>query len=403
MSKLVKGPRPLALHFSNSQVIWTAAGEGVEKSLRAGLWHPDLQHALKDMREQIGSHGAEKFAAAVCRLAAGRRDQFLAGINQYLSKDYERAPTKASICHKVGSAELYDYGGSGKPILMVPSLINPYYILDLMPGRSVAAYLKEKGYRPFLLNWGAPEAEEQYFGMEAYITERFIPMLEHVAHFAGSAVPLLGYCMGGTLSTAVAARTSGLVSKLVLLAAPWDFETEKPHAGRKYVPQILKHLQTLPKASTVAVEMLQTFFASVDPTLNDRKFRSYAAGKYQGEEAEFFSAMEVWANNSAPLARRAAEDAMVHWYKNNETFHERWCVNGAAVKLVDIDCPVFVAAPPSDRLVPEESALSVAKKVRNAVSIAPPSGHIGMVVGNRAKEGLWRPMLKWLEENSDAA
>ena len=28
--------------------------------------------------------------------------------------------------------------------------------------------------------------------------------------------------------------------------------------------------------------------------------------------------------------------------------------------------------------------------------MTPPSGHIGMVVGSKAEEGLWRPLTDWL-------
>jgi len=403
MTELLKGPRPLALHFSNSQVIWAGAAEDPELAMEQGLWHPEIAQELKELKQKIETAGRAEFAEKVKQKAAARRASFLRGINSYLTKDYRRSPTEAKACHQIGSAELFDYGGDGEPILMVPSLINPYYILDLMPGRSVAAYLKEKGYRPFLLNWGTPSGEEVTFDLGAYICKRLTPMLAYVADVAGGPVPLLGYCMGGTLSLAVAARSAEWISKLILLAAPWDFETEAPHAGRKYVPQMVKHLQTLPPSSTVAVEVLQTFFASVDPTLNDRKFRSYDAGKFSGPEAEFFSGMEVWANNSAPLSRAAAEEAMVHWYKENDTYHGRWKVGGAPVHLSDIACPVFIAAPAADRLVPQDSAFSVARQIKNATTIAPPSGHIGMVVGNRAKEGLWRPMVDWLKDTPDAA
>ena len=37
----------------------------------------------------------------------------------------------------------------------------------------------------------------------------------------------MGYCMGGTLAVALAARKPRRVSKLALLAAPWDFHADK--------------------------------------------------------------------------------------------------------------------------------------------------------------------------------
>jgi polyhydroxyalkanoate synthase len=404
VAELLKGPRPLALHFSNSQVIWAGAGQNPVSALEKSNWHPDLLERAQDLLSELKASGdTSAFEDAVRAKAQARKETFLAGINSYLSNDYVRAESNATICFELGSARLLDFGGDGEPILMVPSLINPHYILDLMPGRSLAEFLKSQGYRPYLLNWGAPGDSEKHFGLEDYICDRLLPVLEHVVKSAGGAVPLVGYCMGGTLSAAVTAITGGLVSKLVLLAAPWDFETEKPHAGRKYVPEMISHINSLPETGTVAVDVLQTFFTSVDPTLNDRKFRSYAAGKYKAEAAEFFSAMEVWANNSEPLARRAAEECMLYWYKNNDTMHGRWSIRSKTVALCQIDCPVWVAAPKADRLVPQESAFAMVSQLRSATKHAPPSGHIGMVVGDRAKEGLWKPMVKWLEETKGAA
>jgi len=394
----IKGPRPLSLHFSNSQVIWGAAGESAGAALEAGHWHKDIADVAVLLRTRLAhSGGHDRFDQIVREKANARKETFLSGINEYLSRDYDRRPSEAHVCMELGGVQVQDFGGAGAPILMVPSLINPHYILDLMPGRSLAAYLKMQGYRPYLVKWGEPGEEEIHFGLDDYICKRLMPVLDFLTETAGGRVPVIGYCMGGTLSTALAARTSEQVSKLALLAAPWDFATEHPHAGRKFVPAMIKHMKNVPGVGTIGVDMLQTFFASVDPTLNDRKFRSYAAGKYQGEQADFFSAMEVWANNGAPLARKVAEQCLKGWYVDNDTMEERWTVAGEPVRLADIDCPVWIAAPEGDRLVPQESAFAMLTRLKDGTSHAPPSGHIGMVVGDRAEAGLWEPLCEWLE------
>ena len=48
-------------------------------------------------------------------------------------------------------------GGAGQPVLIVPSLINRAYILDLTSRRSFVAHLARAGYRPLLLDWGPPQ------------------------------------------------------------------------------------------------------------------------------------------------------------------------------------------------------------------------------------------------------
>ena len=41
------------------------------------------------------------------------------------------------------------------PVLVVPSLINRAYILDLAPGKSLLRFLAGQGLRPLLVDWGA--------------------------------------------------------------------------------------------------------------------------------------------------------------------------------------------------------------------------------------------------------
>ncbi|MCK0069169.1 alpha/beta fold hydrolase [Kordiimonas laminariae] len=397
MSGRIKGPRPLSLHFTNSEAIWGGATLAGKAGLDSGVWHPQLEAAVANLKEQLDGVSDAAFQKELEKQASVRKNKFLKGLNQYLAHAFEPPVTDAPITYEIGCVKLHDLGGEGAPILLVPSLINPHYILDLMPGRSLATFLRNQGYRPLLVNWGDPGDEEKYFGLDGYISERLIPIIEHVVQMAGKAIPLVGYCMGGTLSVAVAARTEGLISQLVLLAAPWDFNTDKPHPGRRNAPQMLRFLDKLVEGSTVGVDVLQTFFTSVDPTLNDRKFRAYADGKHEGEAVDFFAAMEMWANNGGPLAKKVGQECLSYWYEQNLTMKGEWLVAGLPVRPEDIDCPTFVVAPKGDRLVPQASAFAIAEKISSVTKHVPPSGHIGMVVGDRAKKGLWEPLVNWLE------
>ncbi len=398
ISSLIKGPRPLSLHFANSQAIWGGASKAGAAALETDIWHEDIADKIISLQKKMAEFDPALLQDEIEKQATCRKQEFLTGINQYLSYPAEMRKCEAPIVHEIGCVKLHDFGGYGQPILLAPSLVNPFYILDLMPERSLAIYLKQRGYRPFLINWDEPGEEEWYFGIDDYILNRFVPMLEYVASVAKKPVPLIGYCMGGTLSVAVASLVKDLVSKLILLAAPWNFDTNTPHPGKRNAPQMLRVLGTMADGATVGVDILQTFFASVDPTLNDRKFRKYASDKYTRADADFFSAMEVWANNGGPLAKKVGQDCLSDWYVNNLTYKNKWSVGRTEIKPEHIQCPVFVAAPNGDRLVPQDSAFAIIENLRHATKHVPPSGHIGMVVGNRAEKGLWEPLIDWLEE-----
>lgn len=394
----IRGPRPMSLHLANSLMIWREAGAGARR-LRAGtgVWHSGVKDSLLMLKELLRSdEDWQAFYGAVEKKASGRSDTMLQGIAKYLAHPYHRPESQASIALQVGSCRLYDFGGEGEPILLVPSLINPHYVLDLKPGRSLAEYLKGHGYRPYLVHWYDPGEEELTFGIGDFVMKRLKPFLEHAAGVAGGPVPVLGYCMGGTLTTALAARVPELVSKLALVAAPWNFDTKKPHAGKKYAPVFAEALAKLPDGMPLPVDAVQTFFTSVDPTLNDRKFRKFATMDPESEAAEFFVALETWTNTGAPLPRRVAEEAMIGWYRDNTPGRGEWYVDGAPVRLQDVACPVWIAAPEADRLVPQESAYSMMAELKNAVCHDPGAGHVGMMVGSKAKAGLWEPLVKWL-------
>jgi polyhydroxyalkanoate synthase len=73
-----------------------------------------------------------------------------------------------------GGARLYHFRGTGPrrastPFLLIPSLINRWYVLDLRPGASVIEALVAAGIDVWCLDWGIPQAEDRYLDWEAVL------------------------------------------------------------------------------------------------------------------------------------------------------------------------------------------------------------------------------------------
>ena len=402
---MTDAPRPLPFHLASVGALWGSA-PGAAPLFAAGMLpvHPDLSDRADALQQKITAldeHEKLDFLTSVSAQAVDRTSTYLKGLHRYCTHPFRRPPPAATVCYSVGTMELLDYGGGGTPILLVPSLINPCYVLDLMQGRSMVAYLKRRGFRVFLVNWNDPGDAEMNFGLDGYVVDRLMPALAHVSTLAGGhAVPVVGYCMGGTLSVALASRVQDSVACLALLAAPWDFGGSTHIAGKNLVPMIHALLAAKTDKLPIPVDMLQMFFTSLDTTLHERKFRRFANMDLSDEKADFFVALEEWSNSGAPLASRAAKQCLQAWYTDNLPVKKRWMIQGAPVDPADITCPVFVAAPAQDRLVPRQSALAVMKDMASAVEIDPGAGHVGMVVGSRAEEGLWQPLASWLQEKN---
>src|SRR5262249_32300722 len=54
------------------------------------------------------------------------------------------------------------------PLLIVPSVINKYYVIDIAPGRSLIEYLVGQGQQVFVISWRNPDARHRNWGLDAY-------------------------------------------------------------------------------------------------------------------------------------------------------------------------------------------------------------------------------------------
>jgi polyhydroxyalkanoate synthase len=72
----------------------------------------------------------------------------------------------------------------------------------------------------------------------------------------------------------------------------------------------------------------------------------------------------------------------------------RWRVDGQAIDPSQIACPQLHAVSTSDRIVPATSAVPAGE------TLALDQGHVGMIVGGRARASLWEPLERWLSQCS---
>lgn len=344
------------------------------------------------------------FEAAVDREARRRVDSFLTGMEAYRGHAYQRSMPPAPCIWREGTTRLLDYGvfAGGAPhrgtILVIPSLINRYYVLDLDTGASIVRYLAEAGFRPLVIDWDAPGATERDFTLSDYIAGRLDRALDAALETAGGPVSLLGYCMGGLLATALAQRRGTDIGAMALLATPWDFHADTggpPPLLTPMAPWISEYLKT---AGDMPVDMLQGLFFALDPMQGWNKFRRFAGSSPDSPSARQFVALEDWANDGVALAGPVARECLLGWYVENTPARGEWRIAGRPVRAEEVTCPALVVVPARDRIVPPKSARALAVALPNADTLTPPSGHVGMVVGARAETALWGPLTAWLAE-----
>lgn len=407
------GPRPLPLHvliagtWPNSAAVlplWRNAWHGSKPNGAASLapWHPALKGRAEALARDLAAADPEALQAAIGQEIRRRLDAFERGVRTYRHHPYRRDLEMAPTVWRDGTTRLRDYGAivpadsGGTPLLVVPSLINRAYILDLMEGRSFLRTLAQQGFRPFLVDWDRPGAVERGFDLSAYIAGRLGAALDRVLAIAGRPPVVIGYCMGGLLALALARLRPRDVAGLMLLATPWDFHADRPGLARALGRSVMPWMPLFDRLGELPLDVLQTLFAALDPFQVPRKFCAFARLDPESDKAKAFVALEDWLNDGVPLAVAVARECLGDWYGENTTGRGEWRVAGQVIRPDAITVPTLVVVPEQDRIVPPPSARALAKTIPGAQMLGPAFGHIGMVTSARAPVELWPHLSKWL-------
>lgn len=397
------GPRPLPLHLGAAMMMWQSSFAALPIA-RHGLlpWKAPLDAKAATLQNDLEAANPDTLTAALSAETSRRAETFLSAIDAYRHHPYRRRMKEPSVIWSAGAARLLDYGAlagasPGAPVvLLVPSLINRAYILDLQPRRSFARYLVRRGLRPMLLDWGTPGAEEQTYGLDDYILTVLNGALSAACTAGGGPVALLGYCMGGLLTLPAALARPSDVAALINLATPWDFHADGGVQRDLVMAMFGPFRQVLGGLGNMPVDLLQAMFAGLDPLLALRKFTDFAALDSDSAKARNFVALEDWLNDGVPLAGPVADACLFAWYGENQTALGNWQVGGKPVRPEALTMPFLNVVPSSDRIVPPNSALALSDCVPHAETLRPSLGHIGMMVSPRAPRELWRGLADWL-------
>ena len=397
------GPRPYMQHLATATGAWTSSLVALPLLKNGSLpWSPQLQRDRAALLANLGSVEPQEFATAVVGEITARRARFESGVAAYRTHRYRRDMAAVPLLWQAGTTRLLDYRNDATdktlpPVLVVPSLINRYYVLDLMPETSFLRWLANQGFPLFAIDWDAPGADERGFDLTAYTTERLEPALDAVRAATNNIKPIvLGYCMGGNLALALAHRHARDLAGLALLATPWDFHAERPEQARGLGAMAAWLMPTMAAAGALPVDAIQSLFAALDPMQVIRKFLAFAELDPDSDRARRFVALEDWLNDGIPLATPVAIETLAGWYGANSPATGQWRIGGTVVSPASCDLPALVVIPDTDRIVPPGSARALAAALPNAQAMTPAAGHIGMMVGGRAERGVWQPIAAWL-------
>ena len=295
-------------------------------------------------------------------------------------------------------------GRFATPVLLVPSLINRWYVLDLGPGRSLVEWLVAQGHDVFCIDWGTPGPEDRFLTWDD-IAGRYLGRAIRVAARYGDSggVHVLGYCLGGTLAVShVAAQLSPEVVSLLALAAPIDFTEAGIMATWTRSPTF--DVRALVDAlGNVPWQLLQASFHMIRPTLTAQKAVALLDRAWDDEFLEGFLATERWGNDNVAFPGACYAQYIEELYRANRLVAGGFAVCGRRADLASIRCPTLAIAFEHDHIVPLGCAAPLVDRIASLDKqlLVQGGGHVGAVVSRKAAARLWPAMSEFWSRHDE--
>jgi poly[(R)-3-hydroxyalkanoate] polymerase subunit PhaC len=327
-------------------------------------------------------------------------------------------PTGPATPHRVAAdwplARLLHYQARAprraRPILIVASLINRYYVLDLLPELSVIASLAAAGFDVYVLDWKAPGAAGPALRFADYVDGALLDAARLVARDAARsdggdarASLVIGYCMGGTLATLFAARHPAHVGALMLLGTPIRFRASGELArlterGRFDADLLMDALGNMPPA------LMQSGFKLLNPADAAFKLAHLWLDAPDDARVRHRVAVEAWLEDNVAFPGGVYREYIRALYQDDALAAGRFRVAGERVDLARVTAPLAnvvalrdrICAPASSRALME--LVGTPPEARTLVEFD--TGHIGLTTSRRAHAELWPRLTRWLEAHA---
>ena len=287
------------------------------------------------------------------------------------------------------------------PLLIVYSLINRHYILDLLPKVSVIKNLQSQGFDVFTTDWETPASYDKNLTLATYAEEYLENAVEKIKEITGSEkVSLFGYCWGGLFALIYCATNQDSVKNMILHATPVDIEKEET-----VIENWAAHLNADGLVDTIGNVpgwLLNLMFILRNPIETMLKYPRYFSELRNIDEIKQFFAIEGWLYDSRPIIGEVYREILDQVYRKNLLIKNKMKVGTDIINLKNITVPVLDIIGTTDDLVPSSASKSVMDAIGSTDKklIEFPTGHVGLCISQIAHEKLWPEVGSWLAQRS---
>ena len=270
-----------------------------------------------------------------------------------------------------------------EPLLIVPSWIMKYYILDLTPDDSMIRYLVGQGHTVFVISWANPGSEGRDLGLQDYLQSGVLAAANAVqARQPDAGIHAVGYCLGGTLLSIAAAvlgaRRENPFKTVTLLAAETDFE-EPGELGLFIDESQIAFLEdVMAEHGYLDGRRMAGAFALINS--KDLVWSKLVHEYLMGAQTPM-TALRAWNADATRLPARMHSEYLRSFYLNNDLAEGRFRIGGRPVSLGHISVPMFVVATERDHVSPWHSVYRIQQLTHATLTFLLTSGghNVGIV------------------------
>ena len=271
-----------------------------------------------------------------------------------------------------------------QPLLIVPSWIMKYYILDLTPDDSLVRYLVGEGHTVFMVSWKQPRQRGPrpgHGGLPAARRDggreggaRTLPRRRHPR---GRAIAWAARCWPSRRPL-LGARRDNPLATVTLLAGQVDFH-EPGELGLFIDESQIAFLEDL-MAERGYLDGRQMAGAFQLINSKDLVWSKLVHEYLMGAQTPM-TALRAWNADATRLPARMHSEYLRRLYLHNDLAEGRYPAQGGPVSLADIQVPLFVVATERDHVSPWRSVYKIQRLVRAPVSFVLTSGghNVGIV------------------------
>jgi polyhydroxyalkanoate synthase subunit PhaC len=269
------------------------------------------------------------------------------------------------------------------PLLIVPPMINKYYITDLAPGRSMIEYLVGQGHQVYVISWRNPDARHRDWNLDSYGTAIADALGAVRSISRAPRASICALCSGGIASSMVAAHlaATGTLSELATLCLGVTV-LDQAQAGTAAAMIDGRTARLATSASQARGYLdgraLAEVFAWLRP--NDLIWNYWVNNYLKGQTPPPFDIL-YWNADTTRLPAGVHRDFIEIALSNALTKPDEATMLGSPVDLSGVDIDSYVVAGIADHLCPWQSCYRSTQLLGGTTRfVLSTSGHIASMV-----------------------